>query len=98
MHLSAPDLTSLQQLRSPWSPKIRLAPLPSVVNAAARLIARLPRFFHITTFMARELHWVLFSALIQFKIPILVSKAQLGLAPSYMIPRREGSYITISCF
>ena len=37
--------------------------------------------------MAREFHWLLFSARIQFKnfkVLIPVSKAQLGLAPSYM--------------
>src|SRR6218665_3021847 len=32
-------------------PKSRLAPLQSVLNAAARLIARIPRFSHISTLM-----------------------------------------------
>src|SRR6218665_1644255 len=38
-------------------PKSRLAPL-SVLNAAARLIARIPRFSHISTFMTEQLHWL----------------------------------------
>src|SRR6218665_445264 len=37
-------------------PKSRLAPLQSVLNAAARLIARIPRFSHISTFMTEQLH------------------------------------------
>src|SRR5688572_26498359 len=32
--------------------------LSNVLNAAARLIARLPRFSHISTFMAEQLHWL----------------------------------------
>ena len=39
-------------------PKVRLSPLQSVLNAAARLIARLPRFSHISSFMVEELHWL----------------------------------------
>ena len=36
-------------------PKSRLAPLQSVLNAAARLIAHIPRFSHISTFMTEQL-------------------------------------------
>src|SRR6218665_1376705 len=65
-------------------PKSRLAPLQSVFNAAARLIARIPRFSHISTFMTEQLHWLPLSARIHFKIIFLVYKAFLGLAPSYL--------------
>src|SRR6218665_1369609 len=65
-------------------PKSRLAPLQSVLNAAARLIARIPRFSHISTFMTENLHWLPLSARIHFKIIFLVYKAFLGLAPSYL--------------
>ena len=65
-------------------PKVRLAPLQSVLNAAARLIARLPRFSHISTFMTEQLHWLPLSARIQFKVLILVIKSQMGLAPKYL--------------
>src|SRR6218665_1919884 len=62
-------------------PKSRLAPLQSVLNAAARLIDRIPRFSHISTFMTEQLHWLPLSTLIHFKIIILVYNAFLGLAP-----------------
>ena len=65
-------------------PKSRLAPLQSVLNAAARLIARIPRFYHMSTFMTEKLHWLSLSARIQFKIIFLIYKAFLGLAPSYL--------------
>jgi len=65
-------------------PKVRLSPLQSVLNAAARLIARLPRYSHISTFMFEQLHWLPLSARIKFKIIILVFKAQRGLAPKYL--------------
>src|SRR6218665_3290895 len=38
-------------------PKTRLAPLQSVLNAAARMIARLPPYSHISDYMINELHW-----------------------------------------
>ena len=65
-------------------PKVRLSPLQSVLNAAARLIARLPRFSHISSFMVEELHWLPLSVRIQFKVLILVLKSHLGLAPKYL--------------
>ena len=65
-------------------PKVRLSPLQSVMNAAARLIARLPRFSHISTFMTEQLHWLPLSVRIQFKVLILMLKSQLGLTPKYL--------------
>src|SRR6218665_2282894 len=65
-------------------PKSRLAPLQSVLNAAACLIALIPRFSHISTFMTEQLHWLPLYARIHFKIIFLVYKAFLGLAPSYL--------------
>ena len=52
-------------------PKLRLAPLQSVLGDAARLIARLPRFSHISTFMTEDHHWLRLTARIQFKILFL---------------------------
>src|SRR5678815_4361152 len=49
-------------------PKQRLSPLQSVFNASARLIARLPRFSHISTYMTEHLHWLPLIARIRFKI------------------------------
>jgi hypothetical protein len=65
-------------------PKFRLSPLQSVLNSAARLIARLPRFSHISVFMSEHLHWLPIFERIQFKVLALVLKSQLGLAPKYM--------------
>ena len=66
-------------------PKVRLSPLQSVLNTAARLIARLPRYSHISTFMFDNLHWLPLHARIQFKILTLIFKAQRGLAPKYLV-------------
>ena len=65
-------------------PMVRLTPLQSVLNAAARLIARLPRFAHISTYMSEVLHWLPITLRIRYKIVLLVSKSQLGLAPKYL--------------
>ena len=66
-------------------PKVRLSPLQSVLNAAARLIARLPRFSHISSYMSEQLHWLPFSARIKFKVLVLVLKSRLGMAPRYLV-------------
>src|SRR6218665_1348813 len=39
-------------------PKTRLSPLQIVLNAAARLIARLPRYSHISYYIKEHLHWL----------------------------------------
>src|SRR5688572_8005347 len=65
-------------------PKVRLSTLQSVLNSAARLIARLPRFSHISTFMTNKLHWLPIEARIQYKILHLVSRAYHGQAPKYL--------------
>ena len=65
-------------------PKQRLSPLQSVLNASARLIARLPRFSHISTYMLDVLHWLPITARIHYKILFLVSKAQLSSSQKYL--------------
>src|SRR6218665_3349664 len=62
--------------------KSRLSAIQSVLNAAARLIALLPRFTHIFTYMTEILHWLPIASRIKFKVH--GSKSQLGLAPSYL--------------
>ena len=49
------------------------------------MIARLPWYSHISTFMFDELHWLPLHARIQFKILTLIFKAQRGLAPKYLV-------------
>ena len=65
-------------------PKVRLSPLQSVLNAAARLIARLPRFSHISSYMLEQLHWLPLTARIQLKVLVLVCRSYSGLAPKYL--------------
>ena len=65
-------------------PKVRLSPLQSVLNAAARLIARLPRFSHISSYMLEQLHWLPLTARIQLKVLVLICRSYSGLAPKYL--------------
>ena len=58
--------------------------LQVIPYAAARLIARLPRFSHISTFMTEDLHWLPLTTPIQFKILFLTCKTFLGQAPRYL--------------
>src|SRR6218665_2918108 len=46
-------------------PKTRLSPLQTVLNAAARLIARLPRYSHISYYIREHLHWLPISTRIE---------------------------------
>src|SRR5688572_30705517 len=55
-----------------------------VQNAAARLLADLPRYSHISDYMRRELHWLPVADRVQFKIATLVWKATTGTAPDYI--------------
>ena len=55
----------------------------SLVSMLARLIARLPKLSHISSFMINQLHWLPLSARIQLKILVLVRKSKLGVAPKY---------------
>ena len=65
-------------------PKIRLSPLQSVLNAAARLIARLPRSSHISSFMFEHLHWLPLVARIQLKVLTFIYRSCTGRAPQYL--------------
>src|SRR6218665_1557565 len=65
-------------------PKSHQSAIQSVLNASARLIAHLSRFTHISTYMTEILHWLPIASRIKFKVPLPVSKSQLGFAPSYL--------------
>ena len=77
-------------------PKLHLAPLQSVslLNAAARLIARLPRFSHISTFMTEHLHWLSFTARIQFKILFLTCKTFFGSSSTLPLWSYHTAYLS----
>src|SRR6218665_260615 len=51
-------------------------------NAAARLIARLHRTFHITAFMFDHLHWLPLIARIQLKVLTLICRSKIGQVAS----------------
>ena len=57
--------------------------LQRVLNCAARVVARLQKFDHITPTLI-ELHWLPIAKRIEFKILLLTFKAIHGLAPSYI--------------
>src|SRR6218665_368482 len=65
-------------------PKTRLSPRQTVVNAAARIIARLPPYSHISDYMFKDLHWLPILARVRYKVLLLVAKSQQGLAPKYL--------------
>src|SRR5688572_26608502 len=64
--------------------KVRLSPIQSVLNAAARLTALLPKFSHIFSFMINQLQWPPLTARIQFKVLVLVLNWKLGIASKYL--------------
>src|SRR6218665_1182897 len=51
---------------------------------AARMIARLPPYSHISDYMIKELHWLPILARVRYKVLLLVAKSQQGLAPRYL--------------
>ena len=57
--------------------------LQRVLNAAARVTCRLPRFAHVTTALFR-LHWLPIKYRILYKIALLTFKVFKGMAPSYL--------------
>ena len=49
------------------------------------LIARLPRYSHISTYMTDVLHWPPIASRIQYKLLLLVLRTQQGLAPNFSL-------------
>src|SRR6218665_1191050 len=56
----------------------------SVLNAAAMMIARLPSYSRISSYMINDFHWVPISAHVTYKDMFQVAKSQLGLASKYL--------------
>src|SRR6218665_55137 len=59
-------------------PKTWLASVQSVLHAAARMIASLPPYSHISDYMINELHWLPILAWVKYKVLLLVAKSQQG--------------------
>ena len=64
-------------------PKVQIAKLQHVQNAAARLILGIGKFSHITLALY-ELHWLPVSLLIDYKILLLAFKCIYDLVPTYL--------------
>jgi len=75
-----------------------LVKLQSFLNAVARSIFLSRKFDHVTSLL-RELHWLSFPEMINYKLALLVFKCLNGLAPSYMACefRRVADNIVSGC-
>ena len=65
------------------TPASHLNKVQRVLNAAARLVCRAPRYCRITPLM-RELHWLPIRQRIHFKMLLFTFKAIHGIAPLYI--------------
>src|SRR6218665_2201596 len=72
------------QIRECVLPKNRLSPPQTVLNAAARSIARLPHYSHISYYIKEHLPLLPISTCIEYKVLLIVLKAQMGVAPKYL--------------
>ena len=58
--------------------------LQSILNAAARIILRIPKFSHISASIRSELHWLPVRFRPEFKICLFVRNCMIGTAPAYL--------------
>src|SRR6218665_2156704 len=65
-------------------PKTRLSPLQTVLDAAARLIVSFPGYCHVSSYIKEHLHWLPISTRIEYKVLLIVLKAQMGVALKYL--------------
>lgn len=65
-------------------PRYRLHQLKLVLNAAAQLLADLPKYTRISAFIRKKLHWLPVPDRISYKITTLVWKAMAGVALDYI--------------
>ncbi len=64
-------------------PDKHVSKLQRIQNTAARLVARVPRFHHITPTL-QSLHWLPIKHRSVYKLLLIAYKAQNGLAPQYI--------------
>jgi hypothetical protein len=65
-------------------PRFRILQLQSVLNCAARVVAKLPKFSHISMYMRETLHWLPVEDRITFKIVLMGRTSMVGAAPEYI--------------
>ena len=66
-----------------FSPDCSLNRLQRILNTAARILCKIPKFDHITRTLL-DLHWLPIQQRIQFKILILTYQAYHKTAPQYL--------------
>ena len=64
-------------------PDSTLFRLQKVLNTAARILKKIPKFFHITDIL-KDLHWLPIRQRITFKILLLTYQAYHNTAPDYL--------------
>ena len=64
--------------------RFQLDRLQSILNAAARIILRIPKYSHISTSIRDELHWLPVRFRPEFKICLFVRNCLVGTAPAYL--------------
>ena len=73
--------------------QVQIDKIQRVQNAAARLIFKQPKFYHITLVLP-QLHWLPIKYRIEFKILLMTFKAIHGMVPDYickLISRRKST-------
>src|SRR6218665_2198326 len=66
-------------------PATRLSCLDRVLRSAARLIGRIPKYDHISTYMSDILRWLPARQRIEYRMAALVWRCLLGLDPAYLV-------------
>ncbi len=64
-------------------PQTCINKLQRVLNTAARIVSRTPKFAHISP-VCRDLHWLPMTERMEYKILLLAFKALHGMAPTYI--------------
>ena len=64
--------------------RFQLDRLQSILNAAARIVLRIPKFSHISASIRVELHWLPVRFRPEFKICLFVRNCLVGTAPAYL--------------
>ena len=64
--------------------RFQLDRLQSILNAAARIILRIPKYSHISASIRDELHWLPVRFRPEFKICLFVQNSLVGAAPAYL--------------
>ena len=64
--------------------RFQLDRLQSILNAAARIVLRIPKFSHISASIRDELHWLPVRFRPEFKICLFVRNCLVGTAPAYL--------------